>query len=216
MKNKNPENKERNNSDLHQDYFNNLSSKIKKDDIVNSIKLPGSKISWEYDLEVFDKNWKFVDEMDMYSVFEYLAENYDFLVTVPEIYKETLLWKWEMIPVSPSDRQDAKWFVWTLWKEPLFAKWEKRFIVKVKKNKIWNKCKFWWKTLFPRLTWKDKWFSWVCFLDSSEKLKNWDGYEIIWFFDWEKIIEDLSFYSKEKISEISNNSRKLFKNLAAA
>jgi len=45
MKNKNPENKERNNSDLHQDYFNNLSSKIKKDDIVNSIKLPGSKIS---------------------------------------------------------------------------------------------------------------------------------------------------------------------------
>jgi len=45
MKNKNPENKEKNNSDVNQNYFNHLSSKIKKDDIVNSIKLPDSKIS---------------------------------------------------------------------------------------------------------------------------------------------------------------------------
>lgn len=200
----------------NQNYFANLFSKIKEDDIINSIKLLDSEFSWEYDLEVFDKNWEFVDDMDLYSVFEYLEENYDFLVTVPEIYKETLLWKWEMIPVSPSDRPDIKWFVWTIWKELLFNKWEKRFIVKLKKNKLWNKYKFWWKTLFPRFTWKNKSFSWVSFLDSSKKLKIWDDYEIIWFFDWEKITEDLTFYSKEKISEISNILEKNIKNLVAA
>jgi len=56
MKNKNPENKEKNNSDLNKNYFNNLSLKIKKDDVINSIKSPDSLLSLESDLEVFDKN----------------------------------------------------------------------------------------------------------------------------------------------------------------
>jgi len=158
--------------------------KIKNDDIANSVIKYWSNINWLDDIEITNKKWELIWEKNLNEVFNYFMDEYEFLVTVPVKYKNTVLEKWELKTVSPSDYSSRKWFVWTIWRHLLIPEDEERYIVKIKKTwTSWN-YKFWWKTLYPRFTWENRSFKWVAYLNSQSNLKIWEDYEIIWIYNW--------------------------------
>ena len=172
-------------------------SKQKNDPIVKAMKNPDLKISFDDNVEIKNNNWELMWEFYIEDIFTHLKENYPFIVTVPEKYKNIVINEGQMKPVYPSDRQwEILGFKWTIWINPFIENTERRYI-----TEIINKEK-----LYPYLTWPRKGFWWVAFLwrEFWENLKLWEDYRVLWYYSWEELEKELEAYEKEKVTnEIS-------------
>lgn len=188
-------------------YYNNIENKQylfdillkqKNDPIVKAIGNPKKRIDLETEVEILDNTQKSLWIFCLDDIFKHLKNNYPFIVTVPEQYKDTIVDQGNMIPVNPSDEKYWRLhgFKGTIWINPFLENQERRYIVE-----IINKQK-----LFPFLAWPEEhtFFGWVWVLPMNfwDRLKIWQDYKIVWLYSGKELDKELEQYKNNKIKEV--------------
>lgn len=163
----------------HNESLSSIIQMQDNDPICNILKSNDISINLTSDTEIYDFNWKSLGFFEINEIFNYLIDNYPFIISVPEEYWNQILNEWKLLPVSPSDNPYICWFKWTLWRDPFLTKSnnEKRYLVKINKKLL--------KNLYPYLnTWVNQSFRWVCFfpLEKFKYLELWVDYEVLGLF----------------------------------